>query len=417
MPRGRRGWTIAGLALAAGGGALAFALRPRLYVAPAIVVSDAYDHFADTLRGDETLGALLQQAGIVGRSYAAFLTAARALDPRRLRPGLVFSFRRVKGAPEADRMTVRPSPEEWLVYERTADGWSERVLGIPWDTTRLRITGTITTSLYDALDSAVPDSVLPPGERVQLAWALADVYDWEVDFTRDVRAGDRFEVLIERLEAADGERRFGRILAARVDAGGQPNFAFRFVSADGRTTGYYDDQGRSLRRAFLRAPLQFRRISSRFGNRYHPILHRWRRHEGIDFAAAYGTPVRATADGVVSRLTYEADGYGNMIELRHANGIRTRYGHLSHYAKGLHLGERVTQGQIIGYVGSTGLSTGPHLHYEFLVNGHATNPQRRDMGAGTPVPAALRAVFDSDRAALLAALETPRLAGTIASGD
>jgi murein DD-endopeptidase MepM/ murein hydrolase activator NlpD len=170
-------------------------------------------------------------------------------------------------------------------------------------------------------------------------------------------------------------------------------------------TGFYDERGRSLRRAFLRAPLQFRRVSSRFGARFHPILHRWRAHEGVDFSAPYGTPVRATADGIVTRVGREDGGYGNVIDLRHANGIRTRYGHLSAFAQGLHTGERVQQGETIGYVGSTGLSTGPHLHYEFLVNGRPTNPQRKDMGAGTPVPKRLQAEYATARDRLLTQLE------------
>src|SRR5207244_10698735 len=139
-------------------------------------------------------------------------------------------------------------------------------------------------------------------------------------------------------------------------------------------------------RAARRSSFQFGRVATRSGVRCHPLFHMWRAHEGVDFAAAYGTPVRATADGMVIRAGRAEGGYGNMIELRHANGIRTRYGHLSAFARGLHLGERVEQGETIGYAGSTGLSTGPHLHYEFLVNGRATNPQRKDMGSGTPVP-------------------------------
>jgi murein DD-endopeptidase MepM/ murein hydrolase activator NlpD len=132
----------------------------------------------------------------------------------------------------------------------------------------------------------------------------------------------------------------------------------------------------------------------------------WRTHEGIDFAAPYGAPVRATADGSVATIGRGDPGYGNLIELRHANGIRTRYGHLSGFASGLHVGARVQQGETIGFVGSTGLSTGPHLHYEFLVNGRPANPRRKDMGAGTPVPKRLQAAYDSVRANLLAELVT-----------
>jgi murein DD-endopeptidase MepM/ murein hydrolase activator NlpD len=317
----------------------------------------------------------------------------------------VFHFRRPLTDSVVDRMMVRLGPERRLWYTRGDSGWSEREETIPWAPERLRVVGRITTSLYDALDSAIPDSFLPAGERQALAWAIADVYDWEVDFTRDVRAGDRFEVLFDRLVSPDGERRFGRIEAARVDVAHSPTYAYYFTGDAGTAAdGYFDDAGRSLKRAFLRAPLQFRRISSRFGGRLHPILHTQRMHEGVDYAADYGTPVRATADGIVTRAGRDG-GYGNLIELRHANGIRTRYGHLSAFARGLRVGQRIAQGETIGYVGSTGLSTGPHLHYEFLINGRATNPLRTAAGAGAPVPAGLRAAFDSVRAHLSRELE------------
>jgi murein DD-endopeptidase MepM/ murein hydrolase activator NlpD len=386
------------------GGALLWA-RPwrRPLTAPPIVVSQAYADFAETLRARETLSDVLERGGIVGRDYAALLAAARDLHVRRLRPGLVFEFRRLKTDTLAHQVTVRTGPDIRLRLVRADSGWTQTVEVIPWTVARVRVSGVIETSLYDALDTAMPDSLLPAVERRVLAWEIADVYDWEVDFTRDVHPGDRFLVLLERLESAEGERRFGRILAARVHTGRTANDAFHFEDRGG-TSGFFDEHGRSLKRAFLRNPLQFRRISSRFGGRYHPILHVWRSHEGIDFAAAYGTPVRATADGIVTRVGPE-HGYGNLVELRHANGIRTRYGHLTGFARGLRVGERVAQEETIGFVGSTGLSTGPHLHYEFLVNGRATNPRGKDMGAGRPVPQAARAAYDSVRAALLAQLE------------
>jgi len=379
----------------------------RMPIARAIVVTSAYDEWSDTLHARETMSNLLARAGLTGRDYVAFLSAARALDTRRLRPGLVFNLRRLKGDSIAHRLGVRTGPEVrlWMTRMGGDSGWRETVETIPWTTSRLRATGVIQSNLYDALDRAVADSFLPGKERVALAWAIADVYDWEVDFTRDIRPGDRFEVLIERLESPDGERRFGRILAARVDVAATPSYAFYFEGETGRG-GFYDNKGRSLRRAFLRAPLQYRRISSRFGGRYHPILNRWRSHQGTDYAAAWGTPVRATADGLVTFAGREG-GYGNLIEIRHANGIRTRYGHLSKFAKGLHVGQRVTQDQTVGYVGSTGLSTGPHLHYEFLVHGRATNPQRKDAGPVQSVSSKLKPQFETLRSQLLAELEPP----------
>ena len=377
----------------------------RPLTAPAIVVDAAYVDFTESLGRRELLPNVLARGGVRGREYTAFLAAARHLPVRRLRPGLAFQFRRLKTDSAATRVTVRLSRDVRLSVTRGDSGWVERVDTIPWAVTQRRVSGVIESSLYDALDRAVADTFLPPVERRQLAWAIADVYDWEVDFTRDIRPGDRFTVLLERLESSEGERRFGRILAARVDVARSPQYAFLFEDATRTVTGFYDERGRSLRRAFLRAPLQFRRVSSRFGTRYHPILHMWRAHEGVDFSAAYGTPVRATADGIVTRVGRDEGGYGNVIELRHANGIRTRYGHLSGFARGLRTGERVEQGETIGFVGSTGLSTGPHLHYEFLVNGHPANPQRKDMGAGTPVPKALAGAYTATRDHLRALLE------------
>jgi len=377
----------------------------RPLTAPVIVVDAAYVDFTESLGRRELLPDVLERAGVRGREVTAFLAAARHLPVRRLRPGLAFHFRRLKTDSTPTRVTVRLSRDLRLAVTRGDSGWVERVDTIPWTVMRLRVTGVIESSLYDALDRAVADTFLPAVERRQLAWAIADVYDWEVDFTRDIRPGDRFTVLLERLESSEGERRFGRILAARVDVARTPQYAFYFEDSTASVTGFYDERGRSLRRAFLRAPLQFRRVSSRFGSRFHPILHRWRAHEGVDFSAAYGTPVRATADGIVTRVGREDGGYGNVIELRHANGIRTRYGHLSGFAQGLRPGERIAQGETIGFVGSTGLSTGPHLHYEFLVNGHPTNPQRKDMGAGAPVPKPLAGAYSGARDRLRHQLE------------
>jgi murein DD-endopeptidase MepM/ murein hydrolase activator NlpD len=380
----------------------------RPLVAAPIVVTSAYEEFTERLRPRETLSNVLARAGIVGRDYAALLGATTRLNTRKLRAGDVFHFTRVRHQPVPHRMMVRTSPERRVWIERRGgdSGWVEREEQIPWTTSHLRVEGVIRSSLYEALDQSVPNDFLPASERISLAWSIAEVYDWEIDFTRDIRPGDRFAVLIERRESPEGERRVGRILAGRVEVAGHPYYAFTFDAAGQRSRGFYDERGRSLRRAFLKSPVAYRRISSRFGGRYHPILGRWRNHQGTDYSASPGTPVRATADGMVTRAGRDG-GYGNLVELRHANGIRTRYGHLSGFAAGVRVGARVRQNETIGYVGSTGLSTGPHLHYEFLVNGRATNPQRRDAGSGEPVATVHRARFDAVRQALLAALEPP----------
>src|SRR6266480_526038 len=172
---------------------------------------------SDNISRREMLSDVLERAGITGREYVGFMNATHTLNPRRMQPGLIFEVRRVKGAAVANRLAVRLDPERHLVMARLGgdSGWTETVQNIPWTTERLRPTAVIQSNLYDALDAAIPDSFLPVRQRVALAWAIADVYDWEVNFTRDLRPGDRVEVLIERLQSPEGEKRLGRILAAR----------------------------------------------------------------------------------------------------------------------------------------------------------------------------------------------------------
>ncbi len=198
--------------------------------------------------------------------------------------------------------------------------------------------------------------------------------------------------------------RFGRVLAARIDVGGKPMYAFRFD--DGDRSEFFDQTSHSMKRDYLRSPVEFKRISSRFSSRrFQPILHIFRAHQGTDFAAAIGTPVRAVSDGAVKFAGRDA-GYGNLIALQHRNGVETRYAHLLGFADGVHAGARVQQGQTIGFVGSSGLSTGPHLHYEYRVDGRAVDP-RRSLGVGTRRPhrGPRRAAFEAERQRLMQLLE------------
>jgi murein DD-endopeptidase MepM/ murein hydrolase activator NlpD len=350
----------------------------------------------DTLRRGEVVGMLLQRQGIVD------LDLRPVLDPRRLRAGLVFAFHRPHEDSVPSRVRVRSAPEQVVTFERSADGWSASVEAVVWRAEPMRIDGSIEASLYDALDVAVPDDSLPSAERVRLAWDLADVFAWQVDFSRDVQPGDRFRVVFERLVSPEGEVRLGRVLASDFETGGRRLTAFRFDSGD--RSALFDVDGHSLRRAFLRAPVEFRRISSQFARaRRHPVLGIFRRHEGTDYAADRGTPVRAAGDGTVIRAGV-AGGYGNLIELRHRSDITTRYGHLRSFAKGVRAGARVTQGQVIGFVGSTGLASGPHLHYEFRVNGVPRDSRRVALGSGEPLPASQREAFERERDRLAAML-------------
>ena len=388
-------------------------------VAPATVVPPiTFTQIVDTLRRGETLSALFARHKIAGIDFHR-LDPALSLDPRRLRPGLVFSFLRHEGDTAPTRIMVRTSPEQRVTFSRASQGWNTEAQPIRWRSEEARSEGAIDNSLYEALDAGVSDEQLDGANRRRLAWDLADVYAWAIDFTRDIRPGDRFQVVYERMISEDGEVRMGRVLASDLTISGKSLTAFRFGGPDGRTALYYDAEGNSLRRAFLRAPVEFRRISSRFASaRFHPVLGLTRRHEGTDYAAAPGTPVMAAGDGVVLRAG-RAGGYGNLIELRHLNGIITRYGHLRGFARNIRRGIRVEQGQVIGYVGSTGLATGPHLHYEFRVNGVARDSRNVKLGNGTPVEAAHRGGFEQERDRLLVLLRqptpsVPALAGQVA---
>jgi murein DD-endopeptidase MepM/ murein hydrolase activator NlpD len=404
------------------GAATVFAVRGawpwhRLKVRTYSVAPDTATRFAqisDTLRRGETLSDLFARQGLRGFTIPA-LSHGLALDARKLRAGLVFNFLRAASDSIPSRVLVRTGPDQRVRLERADAGWTAVAEPITWSPQVIRLEGRVENSLYEALDAQVSDATLGAVERVRLAWDLADVYAWQLDFTRDIHPGDHFVVLVERLISSEGEVRFGRVLAAGLSVGGRELTAFRF-DEDGGRAAYYDAQGVSLRRAFLRAPVEFRRISSTFSSaRLHPILGTTRRHEGTDYAAAPGTPVMAAGEGMVLRAGV-AGGYGNLIELRHRNGITTRYGHLRAFAKGIRAGARVTQGQVIGFVGSTGLATGPHLHYEFRVNGVARDARTVDAGNGEPIPSRGRAAFERERSHFTALLSRPSARAVATTG-
>jgi murein DD-endopeptidase MepM/ murein hydrolase activator NlpD len=263
----------------------------------------------------------------------------------------------------------------------------------------MQSSGEIESSLFAATDSSgIPETV---------ALQLAEIFSSDIDFHRDLRRDDRFSVVYEAL-AADGEFvGFGRVLSAEFINQGHTFRAVFFRDDQGRN-GYYTPDGRNVRKAFLRSPIEFSRVTSGFTNaRFHPVLKTWRAHKGIDYGAATGTRVRATADGHVTFVGRKG-GYGNVVVLRHPNGYETLYAHLSGFGPGVHQGRRIAQGEILGFVGSTGLATGPHLHYEFHVNGVHQNPMRLAMPPGPPITAQSRPAFDETALPLFARLDMLR---------
>jgi murein DD-endopeptidase MepM/ murein hydrolase activator NlpD len=293
------------------------------------------------------------------------------------------------------------SPTEKLQVQRDEDaGFVANVQQTPLSRTIATARGTIRSSLFESAGSA--------GLRDKTTLALADLFAWDIDFVMDLREGDSFAVTYEQLRRENGERiGDGPILAARFINQGKTYEAIRYVGPDGKT-GYFSRDGRSLRKAFLKAPVEFSRISSVFSSgRKHPILNLIRAHKGVDYAAPSGTPVRAAGDG---RIVFRGDkgGYGNVLEIAHAGQIVTRYGHLSRFAVSVRAGDRVSQGEVIGYVGMTGLATGPHLHFEFLVRGQARNPTTATQAEpAPPIDAALRADFDAKAVPMLTSLDEP----------
>jgi murein DD-endopeptidase MepM/ murein hydrolase activator NlpD len=269
-----------------------------------------------------------------------------------------------------------------------------RITEREYETRTAVVGGRIESSLFAAIDAA--------GEGDQLALDLADIFAWDVDFNTELRSGDSFRVAVEK-KYLDGElRRYGRILSAELVRGPRRLRAIRY-EAPGAAPGYYDPEGRPLRKAFLRSPLRFTRISSRFStSRLHPILDVRRPHLGVDYAAPYGTPVHASADGVVAAAGWDG-GFGRTVRLRHANGYQTLYGHLSRIL--VHVGQRVAQGDLVGAVGATGLATGPHLDYRMSRDGRFVDPLKVVLPPADPIPESERVAFETTSVAGLALLD------------
>lgn len=259
---------------------------------------------------------------------------------------------------------------------------------------------------HAVIDSSLFDAGSEAGLQDQTVMALAKIFGWDIDFALDLRSGDEFTVSYERIYQDGQYLQDGAILAASFVNQGREVRAVRYLAPDG-SAGYYSPDGHSMQKAFLRAPLEFRRVSSGFSTaRFHPILNRIRAHEGVDYAAPSGTPVYAAGDGRV-RFRGVRGGYGNLLEIDHGAGIVTVYGHLSRFAGAARAGARVHQGQTVAYVGMTGLATGPHLHYEYRLNGHYLDPQRVKLPDATPIALPLQADFKRQSAARLAALIPP----------
>jgi murein DD-endopeptidase MepM/ murein hydrolase activator NlpD len=372
-------------------------------------------HF-DTLGRGESLHSLLVRGGLTDDDAVHAMQAASntSLDEHRIPAGMPVTIKSAATDTVPSEVTLQLSVDRLLHLRRDGATWTGTEEDVPWTTDTIVVHGTIASNLYDAMNQSAKND-LPANARQQLAWSLADVYEYRVDMSRDLQAGDEFNVAAERSIAPTGAVRIGKVIAATFKLSGNFVDAIRYHTGES-SAQYFDQAGRSMRAAFLRAPLEFRRISSVFGGREHPILGGWRMHKGTDYAAAMGTPVRAIGDGIVTRAGW-GSGYGNLIELRHPNGFVTRYGHLSRFAAGIHPGTHVTIGETIAYVGMTGLATGPHLHYEYLVNGTQRNPAKMTMPR-SEIPAKYLTEFKTASNEAFAKLELANGSGVrLASAD
>lgn len=289
--------------------------------------------------------------------------------------------------------------EEQLVIRRQGQTIEVERRPIEYEIKPELVRGQVETSLFEAVSAA--------GERSELATALADIFAWDIDFLRDLRRGDRFSALVEKRYRDGKPAGYARVLAAEFRNNGELYRAFYYQDGD-RPASYYDEEGRGVRKAFLKAPLSFTRISSGFTlKRFHPITKTWKAHPAIDYAASPGTPIKTVGDGTITRIGYNKWN-GNFIEVRHNGGYKTIYLHMSRFAGGMKKGKRLAQGQVIGYVGSTGLSTGPHLCFRMYRNGSPVNPYHVKAPASRPISKALFSEFKRRSRLYIAQLEGRR---------
>ena len=301
---------------------------------------------------------------------------------RQLHPGQQLEFQLDENN-QLQKLVYHPNQTRSILINKTANGYTSHISEQAIESRTTYASATINNSLFMAGQEA--------GLSDTLIMELAGIFGWDIDFALDIREGDQFNVLYEE-EFLNGKKlRDGAILAAEFINQGHAYRAIRFTNSEGHTD-YYTPEGLSMRKAFLRTPVDFRRISSRFGERHHPILNTMRMHQGVDYAAARGTPIKASGDGKII-FRGRKGGYGRTIIIQHGGRYSTLYAHMQAYRKGLHTGSRVRQGQIIGYVGSSGRATGPHLHYEFRVNGVHRNPLTVRLPNAAPIAPKFKEAF------------------------
>jgi murein DD-endopeptidase MepM/ murein hydrolase activator NlpD len=341
----------------------------------------------DYVRRDDTLGSLFKRMGINDEDAIKFLMLApdaRAINTQ-LIPGRTLEVK-TNLAGQLLHLEYELDAESILVAGLTPEGYQVATEKLVLQNHQVLKSATIRDSLFGATDDAgIPD---------QIALQIAEIFSSQIDFHDDLRPGDRFNVIYEAFYNAGELMKTGNVLAVEFVNKGKAYQAIHFGDAKGKFA-YYTPEGKSLHKSFLRSPIEFTRVSSSFNaGRFHPILHRFKAHKGVDLAAPTGTRIKAAGDAIVE-FAGRKGGYGNVVVLKHENNISTVYGHLSGFASGLRKNMKVAQGDIIGYVGMTGLATGPHLHYEFLVNKVHRDPLTVALPTSVPIDAKYREEFNA----------------------
>jgi len=377
-----------------------------------IVVAAPAERLQSTsLRVGQTFGEVLQVADVGWSDQNSLLLAFREqANPRRMRDGTRITLRWLPDQDVLRGVDVTLSRDETVRLLREGVGWSSNLVQTPVWVDTVFVSGAVQNTLSHAVIGNPALADLPSANRVLIVDWMDKVFQWQVDFSRQVREGDTYRMALEREVRPDGSMRSGHLIAAEYVNQGTAYRAIWFDPNDDGDGTFYDENGKSVRRAFLMKPIPLSRISSRYsGARLHPILNTVRAHRGVDFAAPMGTPIEATSDGVVIYADWKGD-LGNLVEIRAPNGWVSRYGHLSRYGPGIRVGTRVKQSQIIGYVGMTGLTNGPHCHYELRRNGDALDPLSINLPPGDPVPTSSWgrwALESEERLALLSTLPGP----------
>jgi len=387
VTKGRhRRWKRGALALGVSVTASCYQEPPDVGVLAAVYAQPAEEVRIFALQDGQTLGELLEGAVTYNEQASMLLALREHANPRRMREGTEVTLRFRRGDEALRGIDVATSRDETVRLTLAGGVWSSELVRTPIYVDTITATGEIETNLWSAVNQNPSLNRMTDGDANRLIDALDRVFQWQIDFSREIRVGDTYRFVFQREIRPDGSMRAGRLLAAELVKSGNAVHAIWFDPNDDGDGSYFDLEGNSVRRAFLLRPLTYRRISSTYTNsRFHPILRTWRAHRGIDYAADRGTPIMATADGVLIHRAVKGS-FGNTVEIRHPNGFVTRYAHLSRFRSGVNVGTRVRQSDIIGYVGMTGLAGGPHLHYEMLRAGTQMDPLSVDLPPGDPVP-------------------------------